>query len=115
MKGTTAARNSRIGIMYLRRRIILYFCRTVVGGGAGNNWRFATSRSGWPFADSESGVDSKSGGDVYQSVALVMVCGCGGVCGKIRRFNGLPGEDDFSGELAIMTCETCMVPLFMIM
>ena len=48
------------------------------------------------MADSESGVDSRFGVVVYGSVALVLVFGFGGggVCGKIRRFKGLLGEDD---------------------
>ena len=42
------------------------------------------------MADSESGADS----DV--SVALLIVCrrGDGVVCGKVRRFKGLTGDDD---------------------
>ncbi len=89
------ARNNRIGIMCLGR-IILYCCRIVVEGGAGKTLRLISS-SGWPLADSESGVDSRSGVVVYGSVALLLVVfggGGGGVCGKIRRFKGLLGEDD---------------------
>lgn len=94
-KGTPVARNNRIGIMCLGR-IILYFCRVAVEGGAGSTWRLISS-SGWPLADSESGVDSRFGVVVYGSVALVLVFGFGGggVCGKIRRFKGLLGEDDW--------------------
>jgi len=93
MKGTPAARNNRIGIMCFGR-IMLYFCRIAAVEGAASNWRLFTSSSGCPLADSESGVDSKSGVVVYRSVALVLVFGGGGVCGKMRRFMGLPGEDD---------------------
>ena len=43
----------------------------------------------------------------YRSVALVIVFGGGGACGKIRRFTGLPGEDEWADgieeELLIMT------------
>ena len=83
MKGTPAARNNRIGIRCLGRSV-LYFCRVVVVGGADRKCRFRSS-SGCPLADSESGADS----DV--SVALLLVVG---VCGKVRRFKGLPGDDD---------------------
>ena len=98
MKGTPAARNNRIGIMCFGR-IMLYFCRIAVEEGADSSWRLFTSSSGCPLADSESGVDSKSGVVMYRLsvVALVLVFGGGGVCGKMRRFMGLPGEDDLRG------------------
>ncbi len=48
------------------------------------------------MVDSESGVDS-TGAVVYGLVALVFDFGGGGVCGKMRRFNGRRGEDDWRG------------------
>lgn len=56
------------------------------------------SSSGWPLADSES---SRFEIVVYGSVALVLVSGGGGVCGKMRRFKGRRGEeDDLRGDEA---------------
>ncbi len=77
---------------------MLYFCRFVVEEGVGNAWRLLMSSSGWPLVDSESGVDSRFGVVVYGSVALVFVFGGSGVCGKMRRFKGRRGEDDWKGD-----------------
>ena len=57
------------------------------------------------MADSESGVDSKSGVVMYRSAALALVFGRAGACGKIRRFKGLPGmmtRDEASGKKQVI-------------